>query len=143
MQSVAAQRGFDHSRPCEPAHRQTRRALCAAAAIVGLAAVAVQSTPVASASSPSVVGKKYSDARGTLSSAGFSIVVATTVGDRLPCQQDRSVPPPENTAGAAMNETQLSLNCDAAVASATSPGNSLGSPDGAAAAAAAAAKGSG
>jgi hypothetical protein len=71
-------------------------------------------------------------------------VVSTTVGDQLArddCtvihQQDRTVPPPENTSASATKQTLVSLNCDAPVASATKPGNSLGSPAGAAAAAAA------
>jgi hypothetical protein len=71
-------------------------------------------------------------------------VVSTTVGDQLArddCtvtrQQDRTVPPPENTGASATKQTLLSLNCDAAAASVTQPGNSLGSPTAAAAAAAA------
>jgi hypothetical protein len=100
--------------------------------------------PAQAASSPTVVGKKYSDAASALSGAGYTVVVSTTVGDQLArsdCtvirQQDRTVPPPENTSASATKETLVSLNCDAAVASATQPGNSLGSPEGAAAAAAA------
>ncbi len=91
-----------------------------------------------------MVGQKYSDAKGALASAGYSIVISTTVGDeqsRDDCvvthQQDRTVPPPENTGASATKQTLLSLNCDAAVASATKPGNSLASPEGRAAAAAA------
>jgi hypothetical protein len=108
------------------------------------AAALIVAVPAEAASSPTVVGQKYSDARGSLSSAGYSVVVSTTVGDQLQrddCvvtrQQDRTVPPPENTGASATKQTLLSLNCDAAVASATKPGNSLASPAGAAAAAAA------
>ena len=96
-------------------------------------------------SSPNVVGQKYSDANSALSGAGYTPVVSTTVGDRLAwsnCivynQLDRAVPPPQNSGGSPTNQTLVSLNCDAPVASATSPGNSLGSPQGRAAAAAAA-----
>jgi hypothetical protein len=74
-------------------------------------------------------------------------VVSNTVGDQVAwpdCivthQQDRSVPPPENTGASATNQTLLALNCDAQLASAKAPGNSLASPDGQAAAASAAAK---
>jgi hypothetical protein len=110
-----------------------------------IATLAVAAGPAQAASSPSVVGQKYSDAKGALSGAGYSVVVSTTFGDqtnRDDCivvhQQDRSVPPPENTGASATNQTLVSLNCDAAVASATKAGNSLGSPEGRAAAAAAA-----
>jgi hypothetical protein len=109
-----------------------------------IAAIAITAVPAYAATSPTVVGKKYSDAKGALSTAGYSVVISTTVGDQLArddCtvtrQQDRTVPPPENTGASATKQTLLSLNCDAAVASATKPGNSLGSPAGAAAAAAA------
>jgi hypothetical protein len=112
-----------------------------------VAAVATGTGVAQAASSPSVVGQKYSDAQGTLSGAGFTIVVSNTVGDqtaRPDCvvthQQDRTVPPPENTSAAPGKQTLLALNCDAQVASAKSPGNSLASPEGRAAAASAAAK---
>ena len=38
----------------------------------------------ASAGVPDVTGQKYGDAQGTLSDAGFTPVVSTTVGDREP-----------------------------------------------------------
>ncbi len=50
------------------------------------------------------------------------------------------MPPPENTGASATNQTLLALNCDAQLASAKAPGNSLASPQGQAAAASAAAK---
>lgn len=91
---------------------------------------------------PSVVGKKYSDAKSALSDAGFSAVVASTVGDRLAwsdCivvnQRDRSRPAPPNSGGSPTAETLVALNCDQPVASAIAPGNSRGSPEGRAAAA--------
>ncbi|MBB5167754.1 PASTA domain-containing protein [Mycobacterium sp. AZCC_0083] len=112
-----------------------------------IVAAAAAGTGVAqAASSPSVVGQKYSDARAALSGAGFTVVVSNTVGDQtawpdciVARQQDQSVPPPENTGASATNQTLLALNCDAQVASAKSPGNSLASPQGRAAAASAAA----
>jgi hypothetical protein len=116
-------------------------AAIASAALVG---VIIAAWPAQAASSPTVVGQKYSDAKGALAGAGYSIVVSTTVGDQLArddCvvthQQDRTVPPPENTSAAPTKQTLLSLNCDDAVASTTKPGNSLASPEGRAAAAAA------
>ncbi|WP_454788772.1 hypothetical protein [Mycolicibacterium lutetiense] len=95
---------------------------------------------VAHASSPDVVGQKYSDASGTLSGAGYSPVVETTVGDReswsdcvVARQQDRTVQPPPNTTGSATKQTLVSLNCDKSVASAAAPGSSAASPEGRAA----------
>jgi hypothetical protein len=121
-------------------------AVCVAFASAIVAAAAIGTGVAQAASSPSVVGQKYSDARAALSGAGFTIVVSSTVGDQVAwpdCivtrQQDRTEPPPENTGGSASNQTLLALNCDAQVASAKSPGNSLASPQGRAAAAAAAA----
>lgn len=115
----------------------------AAACLV--ATVMLSVTTVASASaSPSVVGKKYSDASTSLSGAGFKPVVSTTVGDEkswsdcvVTNQVDRTLAPPPNSNGTATKEVLLSLNCDAAVASATSAGNSAASPQGVAAVAAA------
>jgi hypothetical protein len=116
--------------------------LATALGCVGVAMVVAG--PAQAASSPSVLGEKYSDAKGALAGAGYTEVVETTVGDELQrddCivthQQDRTVPPPENTGASPTKQTMLTLNCDAALASATKPGNSLASPAGAAAAAAA------
>ncbi|WP_234817644.1 hypothetical protein [Mycolicibacterium sphagni] len=110
-----------------------------------MAVAAAMGTGVAEAGSPTVVGQTYSAAQTALSSAGYAVVVSTTVGDQLSwpnCivthQQDRTKPPEANSSASPVNQTLLSLNCEAAVASATSPGNSLGSPEGRAAAAAAA-----
>ena len=115
----------------------------------GLGAVAtalsVGAGVAAAGPGPDVVGQKYSDAESALSAAGFAPVVSTTVGDRQPwpscvvdSQVSRSVPPQENSGASATNQMLVSLNCDAAVATATSPGNSLESPQGRAAATAAA-----
>src|SRR5882757_9028827 len=97
------------------------------------------------ASQPNVVGQKYSDAASQLSTAGASVVVSTTVGDsvaRPNCivtrQESRTEAPPENTSASPVSQVLISLNCGAPVASATSSGNSLASPEGRAAAAASA-----
>lgn len=120
------------------------RILGMAVTAIAMPAVSLALCGVAQASSPNVVGQKYGDASGTLSGAGYTPVVQATVGDHLgwsDCvvtrQQDRTVQPPVNSGGSAANQTLISLNCDAAVASATTPGNSLASPEGRAAAAAA------
>ncbi|MDT5015698.1 MAG: hypothetical protein QOD39_1858 [Mycobacterium sp.] len=108
---------------------------------VGFAVTTLGSGVAQAASSPNVIGQKYSDARSSLGS-GSSVVVSTTVGDsvdRSDCivtnQQSRTEAAPENTSASAQNEVLLSLNCGAAVASAKSSGNSLASPEGRAAAA--------
>ena len=124
----------------------TKHAPMAAAIAAAVAALGITVAATAEAkTSPNVVGKKYGDASSALSSAGFTPVVSTTVGDRMAwsnCivfhQRDRSMPPPPNSSGSPTNQTMLSLNCDQAVASATVPGNSLGTPEGRSAAAAAA-----
>ncbi|CAN5525812.1 hypothetical protein BH09ACT8_BH09ACT8_50590 [soil metagenome] len=109
-------------------------------------ALSVSAGVAAAGPGPDVVGQKYSDAQSALSAVGFSSVVSTTVGDRqawpdcvVDSQVSRNIPPQENSGASATNQMLVSLNCDAAVASATSPGNSLESPQGRAAAAAAAA----
>ena len=53
----------------------------AAIASAAVAAVLVAAGPAQAASSPTVVGQKYSDAKGALAGAGYTIVVSTTVGD--------------------------------------------------------------
>jgi hypothetical protein len=115
--------------------------------VVVVAALSLGSGVAEAASQPNVVGQKYSDASSQLSSAGLSVVVSTTVGDtvdRSDCivtrQQGRTEPAPENTSASPVNQVLLALNCGAPVASATTSGNSLASPEGRAAAAAATSK---
>lgn len=125
---------------------QPKKAALLSASIVAaeVAVVGFGSVVAHAASQPNVVGQKYSDASSQLSAAGLSVVVSTTVGDtvtRSNCivtqQQSRTEPAPENTSASPVNQVLLSLNCGAPVASATSSGNSLASPEGRAAAAAA------
>ena len=103
------------------------------------------SSGVAQAGSPpNVVGQKYSDATSAISGAGLHPVVSTVVGDQkawpdclVASQTDRTLPPPENSAGSATNEVLVSLNCYSAAASAKAPGYSAASPEAKAIAAAA------
>ena len=125
-------------------HASLAAAVAAAVAVAGLAGAGIAEAN----SSPNVVGQKYGDASSALSAAGYKPVVSSTVGDQLAwsnCivsnQRDRKAAPPPNSGGSPTNQTLVSLNCDAPVASATSPGNSLASPEGRAAAAAAASAG--
>jgi hypothetical protein len=115
-------------------------------AAVLLFTLALFGAPLAGAS-PTVTGQKYSDASSALSSAGFKVAVASTVGDRLrwsdcvvSAQRDKSSAQQGNH-GTAGTTVEVTLNCDAQPASATTPGYSAGSPDGRAAKAAAAAQG--
>jgi hypothetical protein len=126
-----------------------RPVLGGSATAAALAALAISGSGVASAATD-VTGQKYSDAQSSLSSAGFKPVVESTVGDQkawpdciVTRAQKRTVQPPENSSGSATNEMLVSLNCDAGIASATTPGNSAASPEGKAAAAAAAKESSG
>jgi hypothetical protein len=114
-------------------------------AAAALAALAISGSGVAAAATD-VTGQKYSDAQSALSSAGLKPVVETVVGDQkawpdcvVTRAQKRTVQPPENSSGSATDEMLVSLNCDAGIATATTPGNSAASPEGRAAAAAAAA----
>jgi hypothetical protein len=109
-------------------------------------ALAISASGVAAAAGSDVTGQKYSDAQSALSSAGLKPVVETVVGDQkawpdcvVTRAQKRTVQPPENSSGSASNEMLVSLNCEAGIATATTPGNSAASPEGKAAAAAAAA----
>jgi hypothetical protein len=105
---------------------------------MALSAAALIGSGVASAGiPPNVVGQKYSDATTALSNGGFKPIVSTTVGDHLQrpdClvtnQVQRTVQPPQNSSGSASNEVLLSLNCEANVAKAGTPGFSAGSPEG-------------
>ena len=123
-----------------------RPALGVGAAAASLVALAISASGVAAAAGSDVTGQKYSDAQSALSSAGLKPVVETVVGDRnawpdcvVTRAQKRTVQPPENSSGSASNEMLVSLNCEAGIATATTPGNSAASPEGKAAAAAAAA----
>lgn len=95
------------------------------------------------ASTPNVVGEKYSDAQTAISGAGLTAVISTTVGDHLAqadCyvsnQVSRTEQPAENSGGSAVSQVLVSLNCDGGVAG-MHPGFSAASPEGKAAAAAA------
>jgi hypothetical protein len=111
---------------------------------VGMTGMILTSAPYAHAgSAPDVVGRTYADASSMLSNAGFQPVVATTLGDRkrwsdclvsFTSQRARLNPP--NSGAGKTNLVLVSLNCDAAVASATAPGYSAQSPEGRAIAAA-------
>lgn len=114
-------------------------AVSAAAISVLFGAGVAQAAPA-----PNVVGQKYSAAQTAITAAGLTPVISTVVGDRLnqpDCQVvstvSRTVAAPANSSGSALNQVLVSLNCDAAVASANKPGFSAASPQGVSAIAAA------
>lgn len=112
--------------------------LAATACVAATCVAAVAECVVAQAkSSPTVVGQKFGDDKSALNNAGYPAVVGTTVGDQpawkdcvVVNQRDHSRAPSPNSGGSPTQETVVALNCDAAVASATLPGNSVGSPEG-------------
>lgn len=77
-------------------------------------------------------GQSYADASSAASDAGESVVVASRVGDKVSedeCLVVRSQPTPYISAndGSSVDGIQFYLNCNAGVASATKPGNSVAS----------------
>jgi hypothetical protein len=95
---------------------------------------------------PDQTGQKLSAAKAAISGAGMAPVVQTVLGDRVSqndClvsrQQLNYLPAQQDSIGTGSTQVLLSLNCNAGVATATTPGNSPESPAGQAALAAAAA----
>jgi hypothetical protein len=88
-------------------------------------------------------GQTYADASAAASEAGQTVVVAARVGDKLSqddCLVTRSQTAPFADADDGSHvdgQVQLYLNCNAGYATATTPGSSMGSPEGRAAKAAA------
>ena len=115
--------------------------LGAGAAIAASACMALFGTGIAAADD--YAGQSYADASAAASDAGQKVVVASRVGDKVSqddCLVTRSQTAPFASAndGAHVDgQVQFYLNCNAGYATATSPGNSLASPEGRAAKAAA------
>lgn len=90
------------------------------------------------ASADDYAGQTYADASSAASDAGESVTVASRVGDKLSqddCLVTRSQSAPFTSAvdGSSPGGVQFYLNCNGGYASATTPGLSLGSPEGRAA----------
>ncbi|MGX9788131.1 hypothetical protein [Mycobacterium sp. MMS18-G62] len=115
--------------------------LGAGAAVAASACIAFFGTGVAAADD--YAGQTYADASAAASEAGQTVVVAARVGDKLSqdeCLVTRSQTAPFASAndGAHVDgQVQFYLNCNGGFATATSPGNSMGSSEGRAAKAAA------
>lgn len=103
-------------------------------AAAGVAATLSVGAGVAAAA-PDVVGQTYADAKSTIQQTGAAVIIATRTGG-LASQDDCIVAQawdkPNVTGGrsAPKSEVWVALNCNAAVASAGSPGNSAASPEG-------------
>ena len=112
------------------------------AAGAALGAVALLGAGIAFADTsapPDVVGMTYSDAVSKIEDGGGTAKISVTVGDRQDAMGDCLVtsatkaPFVEDSDGAFShvdNVILVSLNCDRGVATATTPGASLGSPEG-------------
>jgi hypothetical protein len=122
-----------------------RSSLGTALVVSALSAMVLFSSGVAQAGAPpNVTGEKYSDATSAISGAGLRPVVSTVVGDQkawpdclVASQVERTVAPPENSAGSSTDELLVSLNCYSAAATSKSSGYSAASPEAKAIAAAA------
>jgi len=103
--------------------------------VAGVAATVSVGAGIAVAA-PDVVGQTYNDAKQTIQIAGSAVAIATRTGglaetgkcivtnawDKPTVTPPGQAPPPDTVL--------VALNCNAAVASAGSPGNSAGSPEG-------------
>ena len=113
------------------------------AGVVGVTVMSIATAGTGVAAADDYAGKTYADASSALSGASLKGVIAGRVGDTLPTDQcvvthSEKAPWIKGTSFNAVTDTVLLyLNCNATVASATSPGNSAASPEGRAAIAAA------
>jgi hypothetical protein len=110
-------------------------------AVIGSALMSIALFGTGIASADDYAGKTYSEASQALSNAGKTGVISTVVGGKLPtddCLVTSSHPASfvrdeDGDFTHASGEVMLALNCNAAFASAKSPGNSVASPEGRAA----------
>ena len=113
------------------------------AGVVGVTVMSIATAGTGVAAADDYAGKTYADASSALSGASLKGVIAGRAGDTLPtdqCVVTHSEKAPwikGNSFNAVTDTVLLYLNCNATVASATSPGNSAASPEGRAAIAAA------
>lgn len=125
----------------------------AGAVAAAVAASALLSLPGIASAAPDLEGQTYAEATKAIAQQGGTAIIASRVGDRLPLSKcivtgvskSTFVRPPvvQAVPGRAgrfgrqgvryrvvTNEYRLSLNCNAAVATANTPGNSAASPEG-------------
>lgn len=126
--------------------------MAGAAAAVATASTLLSLPSIASAA-PGLVGQTYAEATSAIAQQGGTAIVASRVGDRLPLSKCivtgvskstfvrppvvQAVPGRDGRYGrqgvryrVVSNEYRLSLNCNAPVATANTPGNSAASPEG-------------
>ena len=103
-------------------------------AAAGVAATLSAGAGIAAAV-PDVVGQTYADAKNTIQQTGAAVIIATRTGELA--SQDECIvaqawdkPNVSGQRTAPKNEVWVALNCNAAVASASSPGNSAAGPEG-------------
>jgi beta-lactam-binding protein with PASTA domain len=116
-----------------------KKLITLAAGAVGVTAVSMVMFATGVAAADDYAGQTYADATKALSDAKLKGVIASRFGDALP--DDQCVVTHSEKASwikgdkfAAVTDTVLlHLNCNATVASATTPGNSAASPEGRAA----------
>lgn len=102
--------------------------------VLGAASITVFGAGVATADD--YAGKSYSDASSAISGAGEKAVIATSVGsgtDQADCVVERSQKAPwlkGDNFSPVTDTVLLFLNCNAKLATAATPGNSLASPEG-------------
>ncbi|WKG06483.1 hypothetical protein [Mycolicibacterium sp. HK-90] len=113
--------------------------MLAAAMVLGASAVPVGMVSTGVASADDYSGQKYSDVQSELTDAGMKGVIASRSGDSV-SDDDCVVTHAEKAHWhkgddfAPVSDTELlSLNCNAGVATAKTPGNSAASPEGRAA----------
>ncbi|MDH6196742.1 hypothetical protein M2272_003395 [Mycobacterium frederiksbergense] len=112
------------------------RRLVAAALVFGASAVPVGMVATGVAAADDYAGQKYSVVQSELSGAGMKAVVATRSGgsgsdDNCVVTSSEKAPWKKGSNFAAVTDTVLlNLDCNAGVASATTPGNSAASPQG-------------
>ncbi|UUO02937.1 hypothetical protein M4D79_06855 [Mycolicibacterium novocastrense] len=101
--------------------------------IISVVATAGLLTPGVATASPSVWGKTFAEASTELNNAGYTAVVATQLGDKLPqpeclvtSQRDASTP---FASPNAKRQVYLSLNCYPEPASESSAGYSAANPN--------------
>jgi hypothetical protein len=114
--------------------------------ILVVGAMALAPLTAGTAAAADYAGQSYADASKAASDANQTVVIASRVGDAV-AQDDCLVVRSESAPfihgtdfKQVTNTVEFYLNCNAAVASATTPGNSAASPEGRAAIAAAKAK---
>ena len=119
-----------------------KRLIISSGVAAAVGAVGLITSGVASADTsgpPDVVGMTYGDAVSKIEDGGGTAKVTVTVGDRQDAMGDCLVtsatkaPFVEDSDGSFAhvdNVVLVSLNCDRGVATATTPGASMGSPEG-------------